>query len=200
MSNDILQQVEKDFSERMQWYSFLELINYKDFIQNSWFDVLKAELNTCFASKENIVDKWGYVSINKSDYRWFITEFGHESLCLSFDGLSLHLWANGGYFDLANITSLLQTEKFWPIYLAFDRRDDIKGADSSSKIIETGNFAFDETDSNDRKYNREQIAWYAKYRTKEFVEQIKNKIDKFRRDNTITELLIEINTTCKYSA
>ena len=196
MSYEVLKQVEKDFSDRGQWNSFLELMKYKDFIRNSWLEVLKAELNTCFAV-ENGVEKWGYTSKNIWDYRWFIREFGQESLCLTFNSQSLHLWASRNVLDIKKATSLLQEKKFIPIVSAFERHDEIHGEDSDYKIIERGNFIFDADDSNDGHYSHDQIAWYAKYRTKDFVEQLKNKIDRFRRDNNITELFIEINRECK---
>lgn len=198
MSNEeVLVQVEKDFSERAQWRSFLELINYKNFIVNSWLGVLKTKLNTCFAV-ENVVEKWSYISKNIYDYRWFITEYGQESLCLLFNSVSLHLWANREYFDLKKISSLLQEKRYLPIISSFDRHDEIKGEDDEYKIIEIGNFSFDSTDSNDRHYyNNDQIAWYAKFKTEEFVQQIKNKVNKFRMDSNITDLLIEINEKCK---
>jgi len=111
MFNEVLKQVEKDFSERSQWNSFLELIGYKDKIRDSWLQVLRTKLNTCFAV-ENVVEKWSYISKSIWDYRWFITEYGQESLCLLFDSFSLCLWANGEYFDLKNITYLLQEKEY----------------------------------------------------------------------------------------
>jgi hypothetical protein len=196
MSYDVLRQVEKDFSERAQWNSFLTLIGYKNFIRDSWFDVLKAELNDCFAVR-NIVEKWGYISLNIWDCRWFINEFGKESLCLSFDSLSLRLWANRNVFNIKEITSLLSDKKFIPIVSAFERQDVINGEDNEFKIIENGNFLFDDNDSNNGHYNHDQIAWYAKYKTKDFVEQIERKVDRFRKNDVITELFVEINRRCK---
>jgi len=196
MSYEILKQVEEDFSKREQWYSFLELTKYKDFIRNSWLEVLKTEMNNCFAV-ENVVEKWGYISRNIWDYRWFIKDFGHESLCLLFNSQFLNLYANRNIFDIKKITSMLQEKRYIPIISAFERHDEINGEDSEYKIIEKGNFIFNENDSNDGHYNLDQIAWYAKNKTTEFVEQIKNKINKFRMDKNITELLIEINTECK---
>jgi hypothetical protein len=196
MSYEVLKQVEKDFSEKAQWNSFLELIKYKDFIRNSWFEILKKELNSCFVV-ENVIEKWGYISKSIWEYRWFVKEFGQESLSLTFNSQSLHLWANRNFLDIKKITSMLQEIKYIPIVSAFERHDEIHGADDEYKIIERGNFIFDENDGNDGHYSHDQLAWYARYKTKDFVEQIKNKIDRFRKDNNITELFIEINKECK---
>jgi hypothetical protein len=99
MSYEIVKQVENDFSELGQWNSFLELIKYKDFIRNAWFEKLKPELNRSFAIN-NCVENWSYTSFGIWDYRWYITEFGHESFGLYFDSHSLHLWANKNVFDI----------------------------------------------------------------------------------------------------
>jgi hypothetical protein len=196
MFYEVLKQVEKDFGDRAQWYSFLELINYKNSIRDTWLADLKAGLNACFA--QEIVEKWGYASYTIWDYRWFIQEFGPESLRLNFDGLSLRLWANRSVLDIKKVTALLQEKKFIPVVSAFERQDNIFDENNDCKIIETGNFTFNDNDSNDGHYlNHDQIAWYAKYRTKDFVDQVKNKIDKFRKDGNITELFIEINNKCK---
>jgi hypothetical protein len=118
MSYEVLKQVEKDFSDREQWNSFLELMKYKDFIRNSWLEVLKAKLNACFAV-ENVVEKWGYTSKNIWKYRWFIQEFGQESLCLTFNSQSLHLWSNRSVLDIKKVTSLLQEKKIYSNCFSF---------------------------------------------------------------------------------
>jgi hypothetical protein len=196
MSYEVLKQVEKDFEERAQWNSFLELIKCKDFICNSWFDVLKIELNDCFGIR-NKVEKWSYSSKDSWDYRWYITEFGKESFCLRFDRLSLFLWANRNVFNIKEISSLLNDKKFTPIISAFEKQNEINAEDNEYKIVETGNFLFDENDCNNGRFNLDQIAWYAKHKTNDFVEQLEKKIDKFRKNDNITELLIEINRKCK---
>jgi hypothetical protein len=194
MFYEVLKQVEGDFSERTQWESFLELMGYKNPIRDAWFETLRTEINNCFAV-ENIVEKWGYISRNIWDYRWFINEFGHESFCLLFNGQSLHLWANKNIFNIVKITQLLQEKKFIPIISSFDRTDDINDENNEYKIIEKGNFIFG--DASDGRYNHDQLAWYARYKTKSFVEQLKSKINKFRDNEEVTDLLIEINKECK---
>jgi hypothetical protein len=194
MFYDILKQVEKDFNERSQWESFLELIGYKDKIRDEWFEILKSELNSCFVV-EDIVENWGYVTYGIFDYRWFINDFGPESLCLLYENYSLHLWANGELFDLAKISQLLQKKKYIPIVSSFDKIDEINDENNSYKIVERGNFIFGDT--NDGKHDLDQLSWYARFKTKEFVSQIKEKINKFRKNEEVTNLLIEINKVCK---
>jgi hypothetical protein len=194
MFYNILKQVEKDFSERIQWESFIELIGYKDNIRDAWFGVLKSQLNSCFAV-EDIVENWGYVTYGIWDYRWFINEFGPESFCLFFDSMSLHLWANKNYYNLKKISQLLNKKNYIPIKNSFDRIDEINDENNEWKIIERGNFIFG--DANDGNFNFDQLSWYARFKTKEFASQIKEKINKFRKNEEVTNLLIEINKLCK---
>jgi len=195
MFYEVLKQVEKDFSERTQWESFLELITYKDKILDAWFETLRSEINNYFAV-ENVIDKWGYVSKGIWDYRWFITEFNQESLCLLFDGCSFSLWVNSGFYDIKKISLFLFEKRYVPIISSFERTDDIK-ENQEYRIVEHGNFVFG--DASDGKYNHDQLAWYARFKTKEFVEQIKNKVDRFRKNAEVTSLLAEINRECKLS-
>jgi hypothetical protein len=85
----------------------------------------------------------------------------------------------------------LNQQRYSPILSAFDRIDENHGEDSDYKIIERGNFIFN-TDS-DGYYNIAQLAWFANYKTLEFVEQIKTKIDNFRKNQEVTNLLVEKN-------
>ena len=195
MFYEVLKQVENDFNERIQWESFLELIRYKDPIRNAWFETLRTEINNCFAV-ENVVENWGYISRNIWDYRWYIKEFDYESFCLLFNNHSFHLWANRNFYDIKKLSHFLSEKRFIPIISSFDRTNDINDENNEFKIVEKGNFAFG--DASDGKYGDiDQLAWYARFRTKEFVEQIRKKVDRFRKNEEVTNLLIEINRECK---
>jgi hypothetical protein len=62
-------------------------------------------------------------------------------------------------------------------------------------IDEKSNFAFG--DENDGNIDYDTLAWYAHYRTADFVYQILRKVDRFRKDEHITELLHKINEATK---
>jgi len=198
MASDILNQVEELFSDNEQWTSFLELSSQRDFIRNSWWQNFRSQMNKCFAV-ENLVDGWGFVSWGIWDYRWFLKDYGDKSLCLwsrEWNGnYSLLLWADQNLYDSAKISNLLQEQKYLPIVSTFERQDEIPAPENSVKIMEHGNFQFGDT--MDGHFNVNRLAWYAHYKPNEFVSQILKKVDNFRRDNDIKNLLMELNDEAK---
>jgi hypothetical protein len=198
MANDILNQVEDLFSDAEQWTSFLELSQQRDFIRNSWWQDFRSQMNKCFAV-DNPVEGWGFASWGTWDYRWFLKEFGDKSLCLwsrEWNGnYSLLLWADQNLYDSKRISDLLQEQKYLPIVSAFERQDEIPAPENSVKIMEHGNFHFEDT--MDGHFNVNRLAWYAHYKSTELVDQILKKVDNFRRDNEITNLLLELNNETK---
>ena len=194
MSNEIIKQAEEFFKDKEQWYSFLDLVENKNRIRDSWFTNLKEKINKCFAI-DHVDEKWGYVSINLWDYRWFIKKYGKDSICLYFDGKSLCLWVNSNYFDSIKVTEYLQQEKYIPIISAFERQDEINASDNENKVCEHGNFRF--IDEYDGYFDYDRLAWFAKYKSDELVQQLLIKIDKFRKNSLVTDLIIEINELTK---
>jgi hypothetical protein len=206
MSNNIIGQVEELFSDAEQWKAFLELIPEKDTIRNAWFSKLKASLNKCFAV-ENIVDEWGFHSA-LNDYRWFLKDYGKESLCLVMWGgaaaiegfpsiIDFALWVDTEKFDAEAINTLLREKKYLPIISAFERLDFLlEDASDGYLIAEKSNFTFG--DENDGNIPYDMLAWYANYKTQDFVSQVLCKVDRFRKDETITKLLRELNEKAQY--
>jgi hypothetical protein len=198
MVNDIVSQVEELFNDKEQFISFLDLTAQWDSIKNSWWQNFKSPVNKCF-SMDNVVEEWGFVSWGYWDYRWFIKEFGEKSLCLwcrEWAGnYSLLLWAEPNLYDTVRISKLLQEKKYLPIVSAFERIDEIPAPDNNVKIFEHGNYHFG--DSMDGHFDMNRLAWYAHYEPEKFISQILNKIDRFRKEKEITDLLKEINTVTK---
>jgi hypothetical protein len=197
MSQDLITQAEDFFKEKDEWYAFLDLEEHRDRIISNWFLKCKQELNKRFQNEEiDGAGSWLYVSWGNFSFRWYLKEFGIDSLCLLFENSNLHLSVNNGnIFDFEEITSLLQTKEYSPIVSAFERCDDIFAGNSWIKVIERGNFYF--KDKYDGNFDNFRLAWYANYRTKELVDQIVRKVNAFRKDEKITELLREINEKAK---
>ncbi len=198
MSNFVTNQVQEIFSSKQEWESFLLLCQQKDAIRNDWFCNLKSKVNE-FALK-TIPNEWGFVSWGLWDFRWFIKEFGGDSLSLwhrESDGYnSLCLWANGNLYDREKIFTLLQESKYSLIESSFDRIDDVCDANNDFRFIESGNYSFaDELDSGRIDINK--LAWYANYRTDELAEQIVAKVNRFITNPEITKMFIEINKTAR---
>ena len=151
-------------------------------------------MNEEFAVK-NVIDRWGFISWNVWDFRWFVKEFEKDSLCLWYHTNTLHLWCNGNFYDKRKVFEMLQEIKYTPIISSFERQDEIFNADNDCRIVERGNFSFGS--KNDGHLDIDQLAWYANYETDKFVKQLAEKVDRFRKSQEITELFIEINKTAK---
>lgn len=196
MSNQVAQQVEEIFSDKEQWDSFLEICKNKDNIKGYWFSKFREKINEQFAIN-NISDSWGFSSWGIWDFKWFIKEFGRESLGIWYQGNSFYLSGNGNLYDGKQIFNMLQESKYTPIVSAFDRQDEIPSVEANAniRIVERGNFYFGEY--NDGYLDTDQLAWYAHYKTDDFVKQLIEKVDRFRKSEEITELLFDINMKTK---
>jgi hypothetical protein len=198
MENEIANQVEKLFSDNEQWTSFLELSLQRDLIRNSWWQNFRSQMDKCF-TVENLVDGWGYTSWDVWDFRWFLKDYGKDSLCLwcgeENGSYSLFLWANENLYDPIKISNLLQEHKYLPIVSAFEGQVEIPSPDNAVKIAEHGNFQFG--DPMDGHFDVDRLAWYAHYKPNELVSQILRKVDRFRKDNEITNLLMKLNSETK---
>jgi hypothetical protein len=91
---------------------------------------------------------------------------------------------------------MLRERKYKPVISAFERLDWLlEDPASGYMLIEQSNFSFG--DPNDGRIDLDKLAWYANYKTDEFVTQIARKVDRFRKDEKITELLREINAAAQ---
>jgi hypothetical protein len=111
MSQEVFSKAEIFFQEKEEWYSFLNLVEYRDRIFGNWFLKCKAELNIRFQTNEIDFNEWLYFSWGNFSFKWYLKEFGPESLCLLFENSTLHLWANGNIYDVEKIHELLQNNK-----------------------------------------------------------------------------------------
>ncbi|WP_312298156.1 hypothetical protein [Chryseobacterium sp.] len=190
MNREFLKQALNLFDTPEKWNSFLELSNKKNEINNEWYKKAKTEIIHYFINDP--AEGWSFVNWNTWDYRWFLEDFGKESFCLWMFGNRIGLWLNGNHFESAKATALLSTEKYSPL-LSTLRPDSI--FDNDWKIFEAGNFFFDSV--NDGHIENDKLAWYAGNKTEKFVEQVTEKVNRIRKSPELTQLLREINETCK---
>jgi hypothetical protein len=196
MSQEIFNQAEKFFEKKEEWYSFLNLWEYRDGIFWNWFAKCKQELNRRFQDIEiDERNKWLFVSWGNFDFKWYLEECGTDSLGIYLQNSIFQLYANGNLYDVEEITKLLQQKKYAPIAGAFERQDEICPGNSWAKVLERGNFRFG--DDYDGHFDNPRLAWYANFKTEEFADQIVRKVNRFRNNEEITNLILEINEKTK---
>lgn len=190
MSREFLNEAIKLFDTPEKWSSFIELSNKKMDIRHEWFNKAKIALVDYFI--KDTVEGWSIANWNTWDYRWFLKDYGKESLCIWMYGNRIGLWLNGNLFDSAKANYLLNTEQYSNLLSIF-RPDEISQNDW--KIIETGNFIFNS--SFDGNFTEDELAWYAGNRTEEYIIQIAEKVNRIRKNPELTQLLRELNEKCK---
>lgn len=134
-----------------------------------------------------VCEPWGDINC---DLRWYLKDFGKGSLSLAI-GWSfqfvLHI-DDIKSFDSNKIDNLLKNE-CTQIISTFDRVD--RQFEHQLKVVETGNYYFNSPyDSN---FDSDQLAWFAGNQTEKFVEQIINKVEKFRKNAVLTQMLYQVN-------
>lgn len=182
------------FDTPEKWNAFLELHSIKDLIKNQWYEKLRISLLSRF-NKDEAMDKWKFSFSNgHQDYRWYLAEFNSESLCLRTCNLTTFgLWFNPGNHDSKKIYNLLHTSKY-SIILDILRPDQLFPA-NDWVLQETGNFSFNSPYNS--QFNEEHLSWFAGNETDKLTDQIVEKINRFRKDETITGLIAEINRDTK---
>jgi len=193
MNEAFLKEAVTLFDTDDKWNSFLELIKNKDGIKTIFFKKLQIELNKRFGQND-FVDNWGFVSVNEKHFRWFLKDFGDESISLLFHfGYIFSIRSNPNFTDSSKIKEFLHTQRYSPLFNFLDRQD--SGTNDWEIIRESGCFYFDSIF--DGNFNEDQIAWFAGNKTEEFVNQIAEKVNRIRKNPEMTELLRELNEMCK---
>jgi hypothetical protein len=186
----ITSQVENLFSEKEQWDAFLELSPQVDKIKNDWFTKIKSTLNKIF-NVDDIVEGWEFDSTD-GDYRWYLKEFGRNTIYLFFDYSSFGLYANGETMNITSLKTKLREKACLPIIAGFERLDYCLEDDEEWYLLyETGNFSFGS--SSDKYIDGNSLAWFANYRNEDLSFQLHQKVDKFRKNKEITKLFVDLN-------
>jgi hypothetical protein len=191
MQKEIVKQAIDMFDTPEKWNSFLELSSVKDEIRNQWYQKLKTSVTKVFC-EENVVNGWSFSAWNTWDFRWYLTDFGRESFCIWMSGHRIGLWVNSNVHDSQKITDLLNTDRFSLIMSAL-RPDEVFSGDW--KLVENGNFVFESPYN--LQFDPDRLGWFAGNRTEDFITQLVQKINRIRKDEILTGLLIEINKMTK---
>lgn len=200
MNQELLNQAISLFDKYEKWNAFIELSNAREEMKRKYFGILKSRIYEL--SIDNQTYKWNILLHGNNDaFRWYINEFGHDSICLNWDWVAFRLWCQPNHFNSAKAKELLIDPHFIPIKKCFD----------SDKIFSISNpnvhHFFEEKHryyfSDGLSYlapemeNHERLSWFAGNKSEELAKMIMEKVNRFRTPE-ITELLIELNRECKF--
>lgn len=193
MNQELLKQAKAMFDTPEKWNAFVELLYQKDEIRNQWFLKLKEEANKKFSTEE-FVEGWVFNSWSTCDLHWYQKEHGDKSIGLLFGWWGeMTLYCDANYFDTVKIHDLLRTEKFSPLLSCFNRID--RFYDGGRLASEVRNFNFESP--YDTKFDFDRLSWFAGNKTEDFINQISEKVNKYRKSQEMNLLLNELNLLTK---
>jgi len=196
MNQELLTHAIKMFDSFDKWNSFIELSNLRGEIRVRYFEKLKIGLNKHFINDTN--DFWSFKPIINEQYRWHLKAFGAESICLLWRVQDLILWCNPAIVNAQLAKDLLNTPEFNSLFNCFDNTDTLSNPNLHHFCEEKHRYTFGESlsYSGPDEENHEKLSWFAGNRTQEMVDQISEKVNRFRTPAN-TELLTELNKRCK---
>jgi hypothetical protein len=187
MNQELLNQAKAMFDSPEKWNAFLELLWQKDNIKNQWYLNLKEDITKTF-STDFFSKDWDIKIRGNFSYQWFLKAYGENSISIWIEDGILSLFASDAH-DIEEVYKLIKSENFAPLVNCFKRID--VSYQGGYIIKEERNFSFGT--STDERFDFEKLAWFAGYRTKEFTKQIADKVNRFRLNEDVTNLLSELN-------
>jgi hypothetical protein len=190
----LIQKSQAIFDQLDKWNAFIELKNLSDQIIENWLAIGTEQLRKHF--EENRPQRWRWKPFwfPDRDTRWYIEEFGGDSLAITFADykLCLHL-SDTKRFDHNWIGEQLRGEKvkYAGLLLPFGMNPVFKAGPTEWVVEEKYDFAFGRPSEGN--INRWELAWYASHQTDNFVTQAAKKIERFVGDPEITRLVTELN-------
>jgi hypothetical protein len=196
MTQELITQAINMFDSYDKWNAFIELSNSRSDIRKRYFEKLKLGLLKHFT--DNYREQWQFAAILPEQYRWFIKDYGQESICLLWRTNDLVLWCNPQFFNATEARDLLNTPDFNSIFGCFDNIDTLSTPYLHHFCEERHRYNFDDLTSYSatNEENHDKLSWFAGNKTNEMIKQIADKINKFRTPE-ITEMFIDLNKRCK---
>jgi len=193
MSKELINQALTLFDTPEKWNAFVEMANHKEAMKLQYLQKAKNPLLKYF--NENFVDGWVCEPWGNTAYdiRWYLKDFGKNSIALAL-GWTFHFILHVediNSFDTNKINELLKSE-YSLILSSFDRID--RQFENQLKVVEVRNYYFNSPfDSNFDDAHVDQFAWFVGNETDKFVQQIINKVDRFRKSPKLTQMIYELN-------
>lgn len=200
MKPELISQAAKMFeSENVEkWNAFIELCWGRGEIRQYYFMKFRTSMLTYFS--KDIINPWDFAANSQEQYRWFIKDFGRDSIVLFWDLNRLYLYCNPAIIRVEEVSELLKTPEYAPIISCFDSLDTIgTGGQREYLYGETHRYKFNETEfvqRTDSEQGHLELSWYAGNKTDELIKQIGDKVNRFRTPE-ITNLMMDLNNKCK---
>ena len=191
MNQELLNQTKAMFDSPDKWNAFLEILYEKDNIRNQWYLNLKEDITKTF-STDYFSKEWDIKIRGNFSYQWFLKAYGENSISLWIEDGILSLFASETH-DIEEVYKLIKSENYAPLVNCFTRID--VSFQGGYIIKEERNFTFGV--STDERFDFEKLAWFAGNKTKELTKQIVDKVNRFRLNEEITNLLSELNRQTK---
>ena len=195
-NTELLNKAIELFDSYDKWNAFIMLSNARGEIRNRYFEKLKSGLLKHYITDVN--EEWRFLPFGNDQYRWFLKDFGQNSICLLWRTPDLVLWCDPQTSNAQKAKDLLNTPEFNFIFSGFDFTDSISMPNIHHFCEEKHRYSFSDNlyYSSIEEDNSDKLAWFAGNHTSEMVKQITDKISRFRTSK-ITELLKELNNQCK---
>lgn len=195
MTPELLTQATSLFDSYDKWNAFIELSNARNEIKINFCKEMRLGLQNHFS--KDIREKWYFTSIDAFQYKWFLKDYGENSICLYMNLDYIMLWCNPSVLDASKVKEKLNSVEYHPILNCFDFKDNLSSTHLHHFCEERHRFNFKDSTSYpaNNEFNPDKLSWFAGNKIDEMVEQIATKINRFRTPE-ITKLLLELIREC----
>ncbi|MET4104783.1 hypothetical protein [Hymenobacter sp. UYP22] len=180
------------FDTPEKWDAFISLAKHHEQLKQAMFQKAFVRISRYFRS-EHQAPGWSYKPINGNNLAmvWHLVQYDDFSICLvlAWQGeFVLEVRGANQNHDLAKVVELLAQPKFNKLLSCFERID--RGVEGHFLARERFNFSFGSP--SDTQFGPFRLAWYAQFKTEQFLDQIVAKVAPFQTPE-MTELLGELN-------
>ena len=192
MNKELLNQSKDIFNTQDKWNALFEIHNQSKFIIEHWLTIGARALRDSFADDPVWgCEKWD----NERDTRWYLKEFGRESVGIGFGWgeVELHLHLIDSSTDSQNpAVELLRSPAFKPLLELFELET------TPPKHYDEGSLAYNTTlnpfsGATDTQARQRELAWLAAHDPKFYVEKMAGIIRRLTADSIYTGLFQEFN-------
>lgn len=170
----LIKETAKLFKTPEQWDNYLELTALKDDLVETWQNSVKKQVLDFFRKPENKIK--GCSFSESSCFDWYLEGYQKAFAICVWGYRDFGLWIDTDEIDCEKANELVKEEKYKKIWSCFRNDEEI---DEDWIFYEKGNFSF-EGALNNRNFNdNEEIIWCANKYTKEYCQQIKEKLELF---------------------